>query len=518
MQNLIGIRDAAFVDMASHLVRILAVWISTLMTDIDRPSVLDKLVRSPGGPALLGVCVRLELQVAARSSATDSFLECCTRFVTSASQDVRSACLEALIGDDGIAALQQSSLRQPDHVAAFIRKLHAATQDAEEGIWHRVRSAEVLHQVAIQNDAEGAAWLQCAFGGDALIAEASAIAQIVKGTVCVPLREALLPYLSDLCKLLMQGADSAAGSAAVLQHWSWAVTRCADEYASVQSREAAIEALRVLGPTLFPATPADAPQKDDRATASALFKARIAAIDLLTDDDEEVRAEAAALIGETISAAGNTSFGAQLTKCQAMQQMARNGGASPDVSTDRAWSWMAAHYSSDEEDAFWERYVFTQLFPSSAAMEQLFEEALASSTLLFAEEKPNQFRDPEATLRRAARFVDLVSLESEERARYQQRMTRDLCRLATALDESPAYDSLATHVLAMRLLLAHHALSRATGSSLPEAEQAVRSIVAALGIDLSSIESLDTHQKKTHKEGGGHVDSDASPQPRYNIA
>ncbi|EST08420.1 PIGA, GPI anchor biosynthesis [Kalmanozyma brasiliensis GHG001] len=520
IQTLVGLREAAFLDTASHLLRVVAVWISMLMADIERSAVLEKLVRSPGGPALLGVSVRLQLQVAAGGSANESFLDCCTRFVASESSDVRIACLEALIGNDGTDALQESCRRQPDRVATFVRKLHAAAQDEGEGIWHRVHFAEILHQLAIRNDADGASWLQSAFSNGDLVSEAAFVARLVKSTVCVPLREALLPYLSDLCKLLMHSATQAAGSEAVLQQWSWAVTRCADEYASVQSREAAVESLRVLGSILFPAAQVKLSQTQfHRATSSALFKARIAAIDLLTDDDEEVRAEAAALIGETISAGSNASPRAQLTQCEAMQQMARRGGASPDVSTDRAWAWMAAFYASDDDDAFWERHVFTQLFPSSKSMDKLFEEALASSTLLFAEEKPNQFRDPEATLRRAARFVDLVSLEPEERARYQQRTAKDLGRLAQALADGAGYDTVATHVLAMRLLLANHALSEAIGTSSAEAQEAVQSIVSSLGIDLSSIESLDTFQK-TASEGQEEAvaSADASAQPRYNIA
>ena len=518
VQDLIGIRDAAFLDTAGHLVRVVTVWTSMLFADVERADVLEKVARSAGGPALLGVCTRFHLQVAAQGQNPDSFVHVCMQHVSCASQDVRIACLEALIGDDGIAALQQSSLRQPERVASFVRKLHATTQDEDEGIWHRVDSAEILHQIAAQRDAEGASWLKRAFVDDAIVSETASIARIVSSTVCVPLREALLPYFSHLCKLLLDRATLLDGTERMLQQWSWAVTRCADEYASVQSREAACAALRVLGAILFPAS--SSRLVTEEVTESALFKARIAAIDLLTDDDEEVRAEAAAMIGETISAATEirNAAGAQVTRCEAMQQMARRGGASPDVSTDRAWTWMAVFYSPGETSAsanLWEEYVVEQLMPSSAAMEELFEETFASNTLLFAEEKPNQFRDPEATIRRAARFVKLGWLEPMQREEMEERTTRSLVRLDQALASDAKYDAVTMHMLAVRLLLTQRILAQGAGAST-EAERAAESIASSLGIDVPSLGSPASSKADLTQESND--DQDASAQPRYNIA
>ncbi|CDS02102.1 uncharacterized protein SPSC_05939 [Sporisorium scitamineum] len=522
VQDLVGVRDAAFLDTAMHLVRVVNIWISTLFADMQRRDVMDKLVRSAGGPALLGVCTRFHLQVAAKGASSDSFVDVCMQHVKSASRDVHIACLEALIGDDGITALQRSSLRQPERVAPFVRKLHATTLDEDQGIWHRVHSAEILHQIAVQSDSENAPWLKGVFADDQLVSETASIARIVTNTVCVPLREALLPYFSHLCKVLMDRATLAEGGQVLLQQWSWAMTRCADEYASVQSREAACEALRVLGSILFPATGADLPSWQlEPATASALFSARVAAINLLTDDDEEVRAEAAAMIGETISAAteNKASEAAQVSRCEAMQQMARRGGASPDVSTDRAWSWMAAFYSKKSGDAvsLWGRYVLEQLIPSSAVMDQLFQEALATNTLLFAEEKPNQFRDPEATLRRAARFVNLTSLEPTERVETEQRTIRSLVRLEQASTSGTKHDAVAVHMLAVRLLLTHEVLAKGTATS--DAERAAEAIASSLGIDRASIK-LDsaTTPKAAQPKQERNSDSNASGQPRYNIA
>lgn len=518
VQDLIGIRGAAFLEVAVHLLRVVEIWVSTLLADVDRPEVLARFVRSAGGPALLGVCTRLQLQMAARASTTESFLDACSRHMTSSSQDVRISCLEALIGDDGVAALQQSSLRHADRLGSFTRQLHAAVRNEDEGIWHRVHSAEVLHQIAIQNDFQGSSSLKKAFADDALHSETLAIGQIVRSTVCVPLREALLPYFSDLCKLVLAVQASAEGLDAVLQEWSWAVTKCADEYASVQSREAACQAMRVLGSLLFPT--GSTQQQFDQKTELALFNVRVAAIDLLTDDDEDVRTEAAAMIGETVSATAGSdaSTNGKVVQREAMQQMARRSGASPDVSTDRAWSWMTAYYGSQGagKDYVWSKYVLEQLVPSEAMAEQMFEEALATNTLLFAEEKPNQFRDPEATLRRAARFVQVGSLDATESSRVEARNSASLLRLVQALSNGTKHDAVSMHMLATRLLLTHVILAGVVdsndGEKRQEVERAASWIASKLGIDLPSLRSQLTGGRTID------LDSNASVQPRYNIA
>ncbi|KAJ1020671.1 hypothetical protein NDA16_004064 [Ustilago loliicola] len=523
VQDLIGVRDAAFLGVAAHLLRVVEIWVATLLVDVDRPDVLAKFVRSAGGPALLGVCTRLQLQMAARASTSQSFLDACSRHMTSSSQDVRISCLEALIGDDGTAALQQSSLRHPDRLVSFARQLHAAIRNEEEDIWHRVHSAEVLHQIAIQSDSQGASWLKRAFSDDALILEASAIGQIVRSTVCVPLREVLLPYFSDLCKLILVLPASADGLDAILQQWSWAVTKCADEYASVQSREAACQALRVLGSLLFPAGPTQ--QRFDSDTAAALFKVRVAAIDLLTDDDEDVRAEAAAMIGETVSAAAGSdaSSNGKVAQREAMQQMARRSGASPDVSTDRAWSSMATFYASQgaARDNVWSKYVWEQLVPSESMVEPMFEEALSTNTLLFAEEKPNQFRDPEAILRRAARFVQVNSLDATERSQIEKRTNAGLLRLQQALSNGTKHDAVSMHMVAMRLLLTQVILTRFSDSGAKEnlrnVEKAADSIASKLGIDLS-LQPQCSGGQKLDLDQPSQADLDASARPRYNIA
>lgn len=532
VQDFIGIRQAAFLDTASHLLRVVDVWVTTLLADADRSDFLAKLVRAPGGPALLGVCTRLQMQVAAHTPTSSSFLEACIRCVTCASQDVRNSCLEALIGDDGIAALQQSSLCSPDRQAVFARKLHITIQDEDEGIWHRVHSAEVLHEIALQCDSTGAGWLTRVFADGDLVSKASAVARIISSTACVPLREALLPYLSDLCRVL-SARPQADGVNEVLQSWSSSVTLCADEYASVQSREAAVQALRVLGHLLFPShlSTSDA-QHFDQPTASSLFNARIAAINLLTDDDEDVRSEAAALIGETVSASAPS---APPSTGQAMQNIARRGGASPDVSTDRAWSWMDSFYSSNgsEPGNEWKKYVWEQLVPQPAVLENMFEKTLVANTLLFAEEKPNQFRDEEGSLRRAARFADLEWLEAAEHASvgaeiaaieagksfdsdadaYTAICTRtaeEIKRLHQALASGSRYEPVAMHILGMRLLLAQQILFKSKKGYFDVMKEA-NFIASRSGFDAGPVQPAgwEQAQKLLAGEGSG---------PSYNIA
>ncbi|SNX84651.1 uncharacterized protein MEPE_03360 [Melanopsichium pennsylvanicum] len=514
VQDFIGIRNAAFLGSAKYLLGVVGVWVSNFTADAARIDVLAELAHTAGGPALLGVCTRLELQVAAYNSTSESFLEVCTRQIVSHSEDVRISCLEALIGDDGINALQQSALSAKDRLTFFVRKLHATVKNQDEGIWHRVHSAQILHDIATRTDSDGVLWLDRILADDELIPEALSVGSIVVSTVFVPLREALLPYLSDLCKLLLtRTACIVEGTNAVLQKWCWATTQCADEYSSVQSREAACKALRVLASLLFPdhSSSNAFDEKFDEATKMALFHARIAAIDLLTDDDHDVRVEAAAMIGETVSAATgeDASFSGQR---KAMQQMARRGGASPDVSTDRAWSWMARFYATADA---WHKYIWQQLVPDSAVIDKMFDEALATNTLLFAEEKPNQFRDPEATLRRAAKFVDVDRLDNRELTILEERTTENLIRLGQALSSGAKYDAVTMHVLGVHLVLAYQVLG---GTSSTEALQAAHSIASTLGIDVLSIGARASVKKNFSADRQTESNSDAGAQSRYNIA
>lgn len=514
VQDFVGIRQCAFHDLGRHLLRIVDIWIATLLSDLERPDFLAKLRFTPGGPELASTCARLQLQVAAHDTSPAAFIDACERQLKSSSHDVRISSLEALIGDDGIVALQKSSLVHPERLVAFVRRLHAVVQDQDEGIWHRVHSAAVLHEVAMRNAADGKPWLSHAFSAQALVSEACSIAEIASTTTCVPFREALLPYLSDLCKLLVtvRGGDSSVRP--VLQQWCHMVAECANEDASVQSRDAACQALRVLGSLLFPALDQQQGEaQKDRTMGSALFQARIAAIHLLTDDDEDVRAEAAALIGETVTAVPviGASLDSAPTSYDTIRELARRGGAGPDVSTERAWSWMAAFYdtkrSADAE--MWSKYVWQQLTPGPEAVDKMFDEAFATNTLLFVEEKPNQFRDPELFLRLAAKYARPELLEAAQCASWKECTASDLCRLQDTLAKGTKRNEVASHLLAMQLLLTHTALG---GSFSTQSTEAADLIASALSIDLSSLRGPRSEDDAARRN------ADESIKPRYNIA
>jgi hypothetical protein len=300
----------------------------------------------------------------------------------------------------------------------------------------------------------------------------------------------------------------------VLQQWCRTVAECANEEASVQSREAACQALRVLGSLLFPAlNHQQGVDPIDGGMGPSLFQARIAAIQLLTDDDEDVRAEAAALIGETVTAVPVTgaSLDSAPTSYDTIRELARRGGAGPDVSTERAWSWMAAFYdtkrSADAE--MWTKYVWQQLTPDAEVVDKMFDEAFAANTLLFVEEKPNQFRDPELFLRLAAKYARPELLEAAQCASWKERTASDLCRLQDTLAKGLKRNEVASHLLAMQLLLTHTALG---GSSSAQSTEAADSIASALSIDLSSLRGSRSEDDATRRN------ADESSKPRYNIA
>ncbi|KAI3487191.1 hypothetical protein L1887_48901 [Cichorium endivia] len=514
VQDFVGIRHCAFRNLGQHLLRIVGIWIATSLSDLERPEFLAKLRFTPGGPELASTCARLQLQIAAHDTAPAAFIDACERQLKSSSHDVRISSLEALIGDDGIEALQKSSLVHPERLVAFIRRLHAVVQDQDEGIWHRVHSAAVLHEVATRNAADGKPWLSHAFSAQALVSEVSSIAEIASTTTCVPFREALLPYFSDLCKLLVTDRVGDSSVRSVLQPWCRTVAECANEEASVQSREAACQALRVLGSLLFPAlNHQQGVDPIDGGMGPSLFQARIAAIQLLTDDDEDVRAEAAALIGETVTAVPVTgaSLDSAPTSYDTIRELARRGGAGPDVSTERAWSWMAAFYdtkrSADAE--MWTKYVWQQLTPDAEVVDKMFDEAFAANTLLFVEEKPNQFRDPELFLRLAAKYARPELLEAAQCASWKERTASDLCRLQDTLAKGLKRNEVASHLLAMQLLLTHTALG---GSSSAQSTEAADSIASALSIDLPSLRGSRSEDDATRRN------ADESSKSRYNIA
>lgn len=150
--------------------------------------------------------------------------------------------------------------------------------------------------------------------------------------------------------------------------------RTCDLPQSIQSRYATVRSLRAVSNHLFPESRDEATDLRSPVERS-LFEARILAIRLLADDDEDQRDEAAALVGET---AGRVGLGVESdvqtssrTSLTSLIRIAKRGSATSDVSTDRAWAWMSWYYglaetqaANQQEYTLWEDFVSKQLQPS----------------------------------------------------------------------------------------------------------------------------------------------------------
>ncbi|PWY99852.1 hypothetical protein BCV70DRAFT_200757 [Testicularia cyperi] len=502
-----------------------AEWISWAQATINeyetRVQVSQSYLQTPGRPALLGTCGRFLLQQAfpdRNSSAVPRFLKLCNGLLQSSSAEVRMAVLEAMTWDDAEAALPQVAAAAPTEVLPLAHRLHNLVLDESEGIWHRVHAAEVLHLLSQQHDASGRPLLACltqsvAEGGMDLYAESKKIVDLTRCSFCVPLREALLPYLADLCNLLLHDQSAVAdrvASTRILESWADIVAKCADEYQSVQSREAAGQAMRALGSVLFPH---QAEGLGANRASLPLFRARVAAIDLLTDDDEDVRIEATAMICETIGRPMATEDG--------------GGSVSFDAATDVAWSWMRDFYSENatsENDAdVWTGYVWSHLVPAQAGLDREFAE-LTPNTVLFIEEKPNQFRDPENRIRRAARFARTTTLSAEASTEILGRAIDNLLRLKNLLDGHARFDASTAHLLATHLILGLHGViaagdkktfrsSAKQQAGLLEATAAAVVIAQRLGIEMPDLDIATNASPLPPSDQGL-----TSQGPRYSIA
>ncbi|SPO26136.1 uncharacterized protein UTRI_02412 [Ustilago trichophora] len=176
----------------------------------------------------------------------------------------------------------------PDRLASFVRKLQATVQDEEEGIWHAYTRPRCCTK-SRSRPTPRVPWLQHVFADGSCVRK---LRRSVKlwSTTCVPLREALLPYLSDLCKLLLSARPTAKDEQ-VVQCFSSGrgQSPSAPMSTHLSSRERLLSSVARTWVLLFPALGEESLSEREwqKETAEALFKAEIAAIDLLTDDDED---------------------------------------------------------------------------------------------------------------------------------------------------------------------------------------------------------------------------------------
>lgn len=173
-----------------------------LATTNELPSqdALAQLLQEPCEPALLALCARTSLDPVMNKPVPETPLA----LLNHSCEDVR---LEALQSLEGLGPLDQLS---QDGQRKVCIKLHELVRQADEGIWVRVKAAEVLQD----GWSSVAARLQCiqqslvARGGKGdeqhldLQDECFALSQIALTTACVPLREAVLPYFGTLVSLV----------------------------------------------------------------------------------------------------------------------------------------------------------------------------------------------------------------------------------------------------------------------------------------------------------------------------
>ena len=162
--------------------------------------------------------------------------------------------------------------------------------------------------------------------------------------------------------------------------------------------------------------------------------------------------------------------------------------------------------------------MWEQLVPSPSVVDQMFEEIFATNALLFAEEKPNQFRDPEATLRRAARFAELGAINQTERRDIQERTKHSLHRLDEALSSGAKYDAVTMHMLATRLLLTSRVLSSSDDVAPAISPEMIESIISRLGLGAGLARTQASAKSQVNPNQHSGDIGDASAESRYNIA
>ncbi|CAO1612581.1 unnamed protein product [Jaminaea pallidilutea] len=311
---------------------------------------------------------------------------------------------------------------------------------------------------------------------------------------CVPLREAMLALLGRLVAL---DNEQAAG----MPLYAQLVSACAKEEQHVESRIAAALSLSAMSERGFLFS-----EQYESRIDRAMFKLRVAVIDLLQDDDEEVRLIAAGISAgmrrPAAAFANGASDGATANVSGATEDLieaAKRTLASSNVSTQRAWDWMTAHYGMGK-DSLWARWVCRTLLPSNADLDSSMraldmETTTVLSTdkengvMLFAVERPNLYRDYEVDVKRA--FELLEEHHAEVRAFFQSKLNdiEERIRSITAAAAATAAAAGARSSIAMslssgsssgvearlvkvRLVLA----ARLAGSKIPEVDELAKSL------------------------------------------
>lgn len=309
------------------------------------------------------------------------------------------------------------------------------------------------------------------------------VASLAVGSGCVPLREAAVALLGRLTRYVSVSAADFAKRLALL---SRIVRTCAQETQHVESRLAAVRALRALcGSSLLFSHQTKPKVLGTRAEVwqHSLFTLHISAINLIQDDDEEVRLLAAEIVAETIGRASITSSRSSIASTHAdasedpirdsFIRAAKSTVASSNTSATRAWTWMSTYYGvdarGDTEMQWWGRWLMRMVLPPERGLSNTLPPvtlhnpsatddappSIAESQDLFAAERPNLYRDYEVDVKRAYQILKEHCPSVSEK--FRQREASYAVRLeqwSGNLNAAELFKSVEARLLGVRLVCA----------------------------------------------------------------
>ncbi|PWN90713.1 hypothetical protein FA10DRAFT_301922 [Acaromyces ingoldii] len=385
---------------------------------LDIVALRDHL-RRPGETLLLAACARTMLRLR-RDTEAD--------LLSHPVEDVRRQAIKPVSG-------------HPLHLV-IQRMLVDMVIEPSEGIITRIEAAKALVPVELSSAATSTEE----------VSRIHRLEQVALQGASVPLKEAAMPVLAGL---LASSAVARNGSrlAAICE----AIADRAQEERSFESRISAIETIEKISDLLFPTHSLERGQEE-----KSFFDARLALLKLVVDDDEDIRGCALAVAGKI----GKSSSSDDTEQDHSPTYVARQCPPSCVASVERIWRWMESHYDR-VGSALWRDHVWSLLCPSKDQRQMTLSVAFESSTALFAEERPNQFVDPEAQFVAAHAYcLEHAPSSSLIAAEMLQEVSEDaetlLAHIGTAFDEAAATPRsfFTTYQLAMRLSLAMDALSR----------------------------------------------------------
>ncbi|CAO1621057.1 unnamed protein product [Parajaminaea phylloscopi] len=314
---------------------------------------------------------------------------------------------------------------------------------------------------------------------DVLKEDWSAIASLAVTSGCIPLREGAVALLGKLTALV--ATDDEHDASVNLALVARLVATCGHENQHTESRLAAARCLSAFGAgkLLFATEHTRHSASSAKMWHRSLFKLHITTMELLQDDDEEVRLLAggviAGTVGRTLSSESpeprSTQRQAEPDAIRAgLIRAARGTVASSSVSTQRAWDWLTGHYGvgvQHDTTPWWTQWLVRLVLPrdeelaeaASAMASRIAPDGTHGKRELFAAERPNLYRDYEVDVRRAYDLLRRhgVSAPFVRRQRTIERCLKQVCAVEEGGNASAGSDALKGfegRLLAVRLVCA----------------------------------------------------------------